>query len=155
MELYLYHPKFNELIQNYYLPDEQLHYSATPKESIEVSKEDKDRYPVLGIDNNELVVFFILHENDGVRPYSGRENAVLLRSFSTNYKHQGQGYAKQSLQQLPDFMRVHLPHIDTIVLAVNVNNTAAQSLYKKSGYIDEGVRVEGAKGELIVMNYYL
>lgn len=155
MELYLYHPKFNDLIQNYYLPEEQLYYSATPKESIEMSKGDKDRFPVLGIDNNELVVFFILHENDGVRPYSSKENAILLRSFSTNYKHQGQGYAKQSLQQLPDFIRVHLPHIDTIILAVNVNNTAAQSLYKKCGYIDEGVRVEGEKGELIVMNYYL
>lgn len=155
MELYHYHPKFDELIEEYYLPDEQLYYSATPKESIESSTNNSDRHPVLAVDNNELVVFFILHENDGVKPYSDRSNAVLLRSFSTNYKHQGKGYAKQVLQQLPEFMRTHLSYIDTIVLAVNVNNTAAQSLYKKCGYKDEGIRVAGTKGELIVMNYYL
>lgn len=52
-------------------------------------------------------------------------------------------------------MREHIPHIDGIVLGVNVKNTAAQGLYKKCGYVDTDNRVMGSKGEMIVMKYYL
>ena len=155
MELHQYNPKWTDLLEDYYLPDGQLYYSATPKEAIEISKGNQDRHDILGLDNGELVVFFVLHENEGASPYTDQENSILIRSFSTNYKHQGKGYAKESLKQLPAFVKTHLPHIENIVLAVNVNNTAAQHLYKKCGYKNEGVRVDGSKGELIVMSYRL
>lgn len=155
MELIKYNLKYDDLIDDYYLPEEQLYYSAMPLEAVEISKNNNDRHTLLGMDDGELVTFFILHENKAVQPYSNQPNDILLRSFSTNYKHQGKGYARKTLELLPDFMKEYLPHINAIVLGVNVKNTAGQSLYKKCGYVDEGNRVMGSKGEMVVMKYYL
>lgn len=155
MELVKYNSKYDSLINDYYLPEEQLYYSAMPAEAVELSKNNNDRHTLLGMDDGELVTFFILHENEAVQPYSDQPTDILLRSFSTNYKHQGKGYAEKTLELLPGFMKQYLPHIDAIVLGVNVKNTAGQNLYKKCGYVDEGNRVMGSKGEMIVMKYYL
>lgn len=56
---------------------------------------------------------------------------------------------------LPEVSKEQFQHINEIVLAVNVKNQVAQTLYKKWGFIDEGVRKMGKKGELIIMSYYL
>lgn len=155
MELLEYEKRFEIEVMNYNLSEEQLRFTSTPLESVESSEKDPDRHPILAIENNELVTFFVLHKNEGVKPYSKNSKAVLLRAFSTDHDHQGKGYAKKSLMLLPEFVRAKFPDINTIVLAVNVKNTAAQSLYKKCGYLDEGVRKMGRKGELIIMNFYL
>lgn len=153
MKLVNYHSQFERDIEAYYLPNDQLYFSSIPSRGIELSKNNKDRYPVIGVEDNEIVTFFILEEHEAVKAFSDNPKAILLRSFSTNYKYQGQGYARQSLKILPEFLRVHFPHIEKIVLGVNVKNTAAQSLYKKCGYVDEGGRVMGRKGEMIVLIY--
>jgi len=44
------------------------------------------------------------------------------------------GALEGSLVLLPDFVRTKFPDINRIVLAVHVENTAAQSLYKKCGF---------------------
>lgn len=155
MELFEYEVRYKKIIENYALSEEQLQFTGNPKECVELSEADENRHSILAIENNELVTFFVLHENKGVKPYSENPNAMLLRSFSTDYNYQGKGYAKQSLILLPGFVRKEYPHINEIVLAVNVKNIAAQSLYKKCGYIDEGMRKMGKKGELIIMSYYL
>lgn len=155
MELVKYNPEYDNLISDYYLPKEQVYYSAMPADAVIISKDNNDRHTLLGMDDGKLVTFFILQENEVVQPYSAQPTDILLRSFSANYKHQGKGYALKTLELLPDFMSEHIPHIDGIVLGVNVKNTAGQSLYKKCGYIDEGRRVMGSKGEMIVMKYYL
>lgn len=56
---------------------------------------------------------------------------------------------------LPEFVSAKFPDINNIVLAVNVKKIAAQSLYKKCGYLDEGIHKMGKKGELVIMNNYL
>lgn len=99
--------------------------------------------------------FFDLHKGEGTKPYSTNDKAILLRAFSTDYRYQGKGYAKQALQLLPAFVKENFHEINEIVLAVNVRNEAAQGLYKKCGFVDEGVREMGPKGELIIMSYYL
>lgn len=155
MELLNYHSQFEQDIEAYYLPEDQLYFSSMPKESIERSKGNNDRYPIVGVVDNEVVTFFVLEEKEAVKLYTNDPDTVLLRTFSTNYKHQGQGYAGQSLKLVPEFLKENLPHIEKIVLGVNVKNTAAQSLYKKHGYVDEGGRYMGSRGELIVLYYYL
>lgn len=57
--------------------------------------------------------------------------------------------------QLSAFVMENFTEIYEIVLAVNLGNEAAQGLYKKCGYTDEGVRRMGTKGELIIMSYHL
>lgn len=155
MYLVEYEEKFKDKIENYSLSDEQLQYTGTPSIGVDLSKFDLDRHAILAIEDNELVTFFVLHENEGVKPYSENERAILLRTFSTDFHHQGKGYAKQSLLLLPQFVRTQFPHINEISLAVNARNTAAQSLYKKCGFLDEGVKKMGTKGELVIMSFYL
>ncbi|WP_397539319.1 GNAT family N-acetyltransferase [Rummeliibacillus pycnus] len=155
MELNIYTDQHNKLIEDYKLAEDQLRFTGTPKECIEQSKNDEERSSILAIEQEQLVTFFVLHKNEGVKPYSQNPNAILLRAFSTDARQQGKGYAKKALQLLPQFVKNNFSGINEIVLAVNVANVAAQSLYKKCGFVDEGVRTMGEKGELIIMSYYL
>jgi len=107
------------------------------------------------MDGKQLVTFFVLHEKEGVTPYSSNEQALLIRSFSTDFYEQGKGYAKTALQLLPDFVRKHFPYINELVLGVNVPNRAAQELYKRCGFVDEGRQAMGLRDELKVMSYYM
>ena len=143
MQLCEYEERFDQQLANYQLSEEQLCFTKAPAECIALAKEDEDRHSILAMESDQLVTFFVLHENEGVEPYSDHANAILLRAFSTDYNQQGKGYAKQVLVQLPDFIRAQFPHITEIVLAVNKRNIAAQSLYKNCGYVDEGIRMNG------------
>ncbi len=155
MQLYIYDNRFKAFIDQYQLTAEQLEYTGTPQESIALAKEDVNRHAILAIEDGMLVVFFVLHRKEGVKPYCENDDAILIRAFSTDYRHQGKGYAKKALMLLPDFVKQHYCDVNEIVLAVNVRNEAARGLYKKCGYTDKGVRVMGIKGELIVMSYDL
>ncbi|WP_144550723.1 GNAT family N-acetyltransferase [Bacillus sp. X1(2014)] len=155
MQFYFYNEKFKEAIDQYQLNEEQLRFTGDPRDCIKLSNEDSERSSILAMEKNELVTFFVLHINKGVKPYSDNDHAILLRAFSTDFRHQGKGYAKQALMQLPAFVKENFREINEIVLAVNVGNDAAQALYKKCRFIDEGERRMGPKGELIVMSYYL
>lgn len=155
MKLTTYQKNLDYLLDDYYLPEEQEYFSATPRMAVDISENNKNRHPLMGIDKNRLVTFFVLEEGDAAKEFSDNPSDILLRSFSTNHEDQGKGYARSTLDLTPNFIRNNLPHIKGIVLGVNVKNLAAQKLYEKCGFIDEGNRVMGAKGEMIVMKYYL
>lgn len=155
MRLKFYETCDNHLIERYTITPEQLRFTKSPKESIELAKQDKNRHAILVLAEDKLVTFFVLHEKDGVKPYSTNKAALLIRSFSTDYHEQGKGYAKAALQLLPDFVQEHFPHINELVLGVNVPNISAQALYTKCGFVDEGRQVLGFNDELIVMSYYI
>ncbi|WP_285399214.1 GNAT family protein [Lysinibacillus sp. fls2-241-R2A-57] len=155
MKLKFYEENDVYLIDRYTITEDQLRYTMSPKESIELVKQDKNRHAILVLDEDKLVTFFVLHENEGVKPYSSNEQAILIRAFSTDYYEQGKGYAKAALQFLPDFVLEHFPTINELVLGVNIPNTAAQSLYKKCGFVDEGRLATGLNGEIKVMSRYI
>ena len=155
MELYFYDGRFKGAVENFHLTEEQLTYTVHPKECIKLSNEDSERSSILAVEEDKLVTFFVLHKNQGVKLYSNNNNAILLRAFSTDSRYQGRGYAKMALMLLPEFVKENFKETNEIVLAVNVKNYAAQGLYKKCGYVDEGVRKMGEKGELIILSFHL
>lgn len=155
MQLYFYNDTFQQAVDEYQITEDQLRFTGSPKECTELSLNNPDRFAILAVENGNLVTYFNLHKNEGVNPYSNNPNAILLRAFSTDTRHLGKGYAKKALKILPNFVREHFTDINEIVLAVNVQNEVAQNLYKKCGYVDEGARTMGPKGELIIMSYYL
>jgi RimJ/RimL family protein N-acetyltransferase len=155
MQFYFYDARFSHAIDQYQLSEEQLRFTGEPKDCIKLSNEDSERYSTLAIENDQLVTFFVLHINEGVKPYSENNHAILLRAFSTDFRHQGKGYAKKALMMLPSFVKENFREINEIVLAFNLGNEAAQELYRKCGFIDKGERRMGPKGELIIMSYYL
>lgn len=153
MRLVFYDERFAEQIENYTITDEQMRYTISPVQCISLQREDSDRHSILAFDQEKLVTFFVLHENEGVKPYSINDKAILLRAFSTDFHEQGKGYAKRLLRELPAFVKQYFPHIDEIVLAVNIQNTIARGLYEKCGFQDNGERRMGIKGELVIMGY--
>lgn len=155
MRLKFYEEKDDYLIERYTITEEQLRYTMSPKASIDLVKQDQNRHAILVLNEDKLVTFFVLHEKEGVKPYSSNEQAILIRAFSTDFYEQGKGYAKAALQLLPDFVLEHFPNINELVLGVNQPNIAAQSLYKKCGFVDEGRLATGFKGEIKVMSYYI
>ncbi|WP_318618226.1 GNAT family N-acetyltransferase [Sporosarcina sp. YIM B06819] len=155
MKLHFYQPEFDKHIEGYILTDEQLQFTGAPKDAIEFSQTEDNHYPILALDHEQLVTFFALHTCEGVQPYSANASAILIRTFSTDFHHQRKGYARQALSLVPEFVTEHFVGINEIVLAVNVRNTSAQALYKTCGFVDNGVRAMGLRGELIVLSYYL
>lgn len=155
MKIHFYDNKFKNAIDNYELTEEQLRYTKHPKDCIQLVNEDLNRYSIVAMEGNKLVIFFVLHKNDGVKPYSNNNKSILLRSFSTDFRFQGRGYAKNALIILPKFVKENFTQTNAIVLAVNSTNKVALRLYKNCGFVDEGVREMGPKGELMIMHYYL
>lgn len=145
----------DERILNYQLTDAQLEFTMHPVEASKLAKNDSERH-LIGYDvDGELTTFFVLHEEEGVKDYSNNPNAILLRSFSTDVRHLGKGYAKKALLELPHFIAWHFAHIDEVVLAVNLHNEIAQKLYFTVGFVDEGRRMQGRKGVLKVLTRQL
>lgn len=144
-----YSKEYDTLIQQYVLTEDQLLYTASPKEAIESL--DEERRAILAFEEDLFVSFFVLHEGSGPQEFLGNEDTILLRSFSTDTRHQGKGYGKQIIKELPEFVKEHYSKAKGIVLAVNEDNEKALQLYVKNGYIDEGKRMMGRRGELIIL----
>lgn len=153
MKLLPYHSDLisNEQLASYSLSTEQLSFSDLPKDAIQQAKQDSDRYPVFLTKNAELLSFFILHTNEGPSIYTDYPQAILLRSFSTNQRYQGKGYAKSSLLLLPQYIQQYFPDIHEIILGVNAKNNAAIQLYEKTGFIDNNHPISTEYGELRIM----
>ncbi|WP_055108311.1 GNAT family N-acetyltransferase [Paenibacillus ihumii] len=141
-----YLPGDMEALERYELPEGQILFSALPKEVLSEAIQDSHRYPVVIVCGESLVGFFILHEGPAIAEFTPNPQAMLLRSFSIDYRHQGQGIAKQAMLQLPEFMKSRFPGRNEIVLAVNKRNKAAQTVYLAAGFRDEGRLIEGPIG---------
>jgi GNAT superfamily N-acetyltransferase len=101
------------------------------------------------------VGFFVLHIGENIAPFTSDNKAILLRGFLVDQKHQGKGIAKKALQILPELVKGIFPKKDSIILAVNVMNMNAKTLYVKSGFQDTGIRKEGRSGVMEIMEYRL
>lgn len=155
MFLQEYTDAFSTMIQQFQLSDEQLAYTGRPEMPIEISKSNSFIHPILGIEDELLTNFFVLDEKKDVALYTTNQQAVLLRTFSTDYRYQGKGYAKQVLQALPHFIQTKFPKCNEIILAVNQKNIAAQKLYKTTGFKQTEKIVKGEYGPLYVMTMSL
>lgn len=151
MKFLPYSKDYDSFIQQYVLTDDQLLYTALPLEAIEIL--DEERHAVLAFDDDLFVSFFVLHEGSGPKEFMGEEDSILLRSFSTDNRYQGKGYATQIMKELPSYVQKNFPSTKSIVLAVNEGNTRASHLYLKCGYKDYGKRMHGSRAPLIILEY--
>ncbi|WP_251550702.1 GNAT family N-acetyltransferase [Neobacillus muris] len=155
IRLEFYCPAYKQQMENYILPEDQAQFSAKPLDALAACDEDDERFPVMILSDHSLAGFFVLHESGGVKDYYNNKKALLLRAYSVNPSFQGKGIAQQSLKMLPAFVRTQFPDKTEVILCVNVKNTLAQHVYKKSGFEDRGLRVMGTKGEMFVYHMNL
>ncbi|MFI8684585.1 GNAT family N-acetyltransferase [Rossellomorea sp. NPDC077527] len=141
-----YHPSFERKLSDFHLPEDQLQFTSMPLDKIHNPSISKDTSHIVILHNEEPVGYFALEKGEKLHKYSSNPKARLLTSFSIDARHQGQGIAKSGLNQLPSFIKEHLPDTDEVVLGVNKRNQAAISLYLKTGFTDEDEIYEGPKG---------
>jgi ribosomal protein S18 acetylase RimI-like enzyme len=146
VKLKQYSEKYKKQLSDFHLPEEQLEFTSLPLEKIHNLLISDNTAHVLIVEDEEPVGYFALEDGEKLHKYSENEQARLLTSFSIDSGQQGKGLAKKGLRLLPAFVRDHLPGVDEVVLGVNKRNTAAISLYLKTGFVDEGEVYVGPKG---------
>ncbi|GAK03999.1 hypothetical protein JCM19037_2370 [Geomicrobium sp. JCM 19037] len=145
--LKFYSNQHEKKLNEFELPSEQEKFTSLPSAMGEVQK---GQYRIVILQDNEPVGFFLLHATKRVQEYTDNPHAMLLTALSIDYKQQGKGIAKKSMNQLPAFVREEFPGCDQVVLAVNHRNIAAQMVYKRVGFTDSERRIEGPIGEQYV-----
>lgn len=151
IQLVPYTEEYKEAFQTYSLPEEQVQFTAHPMELLDHTKQDLTRNPIVILADDKPVGIFSLQSGSRVQKYTTKENSLLLTSFSINYTEQGKGYAKRALQLLSNYVDLHFPNIEEIVLAVNERNIPAQKLYITVGFEDRGDRRMGPIGPQLVL----
>ncbi|WP_409176742.1 GNAT family N-acetyltransferase [Brevibacillus fortis] len=141
------------LIMAYDLPEEQAIYTSMPVDVIEASQKNSDQQPYVIFGQGHLIGCFALFTPHTGNPYTPNDQAIIFKSFSIDSRHQKKGYALKALQSLPDIAREYYPMRDEIVLTVHHTNTPAIQLYKKAGFVDQGLRFAGEYGEELI--FYL
>lgn len=139
-------------LSSYSLND--ITHTDTPKNIIEKSKKDKDRYPIVILNKDHKVIgFFCLHLNIGPKEYGYYQNDyALIRGFSIDDNFRNQGYGSNALNGIFEFIDSTLKlEINHIILAVNEKNILAQKAYRNSGFFVVKKDLEGTRGKLIIM----
>lgn len=152
IELSMYSDKYMDSLRDYKLPPEQYQFTSYPMEVLNQCSHNQNQFPVLILYEGQAVGFFCLNKGKRVAEITTNNKSLLLTSFSINYKFQKKGYAKQALANLADFIKDQFCEIDEVILAVNMRNISAQSLYKASDFKDQGNRRMGKKGEQMVLH---
>ncbi|MCA1029660.1 GNAT family N-acetyltransferase [Bacillus timonensis] len=155
IHLSFYKPEHEKALLQFHLPDELKKFTALPSEVLQLSIEDKNRYPIVILNGDTPVGFFVLHHGPDIQKHSMNGKAILLRAFLIDQKHHGKGYAKKGMEALPSFVKENLPAFNEVVLAVNFQNPVAKRLYEKAGFVDNGGRLEGRIGMQYILHLAL
>lgn len=150
-----YESKHYEDLNNYALSEEQLGFTGHPLEMLKKAEICPSYTPVVILDGEQVAGFFVLDTGDDKLNYTDMKESILLRGYSVHPSFQGRGIAKSSMQLLPQFVMEHFPSIKQVVLGVNEANKAAQAVYLKSGFIDEGHRHLGRAGIQLALSLKL
>jgi len=146
VSLSVYKPEYYDQLILFKLEEGQEQFTRLPIESIPVSINDPDCHPIVILNHDLPVGYFVLQIGEAVKEFTENEKAILLRSYSINSDQQGKGFGKQSLELLDQLVSELLPTFEEIVLAVNDRNNIATSIYLKSGFVDRGQKTEGRSG---------
>lgn len=81
-----------EALSNYCLPIEQAIYTSLPLKVIEDFRKDKYNLPMVIYLDEDLIGCFALYTDKAGNQYTSNENAILLKSFSLDLRHQKRGW---------------------------------------------------------------
>ncbi|MGK0552173.1 hypothetical protein ACSFB8_08605 [Enterococcus faecalis] len=155
MYLVEYDQSYYPLVEKFCISTEFLHQICEPFRAIELCKKDPNRHAILVIDQKRLVTFFVLHQLDRLNPYTQQQDRLLIRNFSIDYRHLGQGYTRKVFAALKIYIHEKFPTIDALLLMICDNQTAKLALYKQLGFKDTGMRQENHNTQTIILHYEL
>lgn len=160
IQLMPYQEEHNSALLAYQLPEEQIRFTALPEtvfERIAARKAQNDfsAVPVSIMLQGQPVGLFVLDRGSDLELWTENKQAVFLRSLSINPEFQHQGIGRQAMQALPQFIADQMPalSINEIVLGVNLNNQAAQRLYRRIGFNEYGFNMNAPFVGQIIMKW--
>ena len=134
-------------------PD-QLKYSGSVAEAFAAGEPEVDFHAICL--ETRPVGFFKIDRAYAVAHPFARAGEPGLRAFLIDLDHQGQGLATRGLRALPAYLPRHYPDAESLVLTVNMSNTAASRCYLKAGFVDTGeIHTGGLAGPQHVMRLTL
>ena len=92
---------------------------------------------------NKMAIYIVAKENDKVLGYGGMWHVINeghITNVAVKKEHRNQGIGLKIINALIDIAKEK--EMIGITLEVRVSNNKAQSIYKKSGFIIEGIRKE-------------
>ncbi|MGX7264677.1 hypothetical protein [Enterococcus crotali] len=138
MYLAMYDDTHQTHIDNYCLSERKLRYVREPKIALALTKRDPKRHAVLVFEGEYLVAFMTFYETKNDISYSDNKKSLLVQDLSTDYRHLRNGYVKQAVQLLPDFIRQHFTTIEQLIIVVNEDKAFTQALRIDAGFKDTG-----------------
>lgn len=152
VKLIMYTDSYLNMLENYPLSEEHLSFTGHPLELLERAELNASYTPIIITEDDQVAGFFVLDTGEDKFHYTDIVESILLRGYSIHPDYQGRGIANKSMKLLRAFVDKHFPNVKRIVLGVNEANKAAQAVYAKSGFIDEGRRFNGRSGIQIAMS---
>lgn len=146
IKLTIYNDGYRKSLENYPLSEVHLSFTGHPLELLERAQINASYTPIIITEDDQVAGFFVLDTGEDKFHYTDIAESILLRGYSIHTEYQGRGIAQKSMKLLHTFLAKHFPDIKRIVLGVNEANNAAQAVYAKSGFIDEGRRFNGRSG---------
>ena len=134
-----YHEKYDEALANFSLTGEQFSFTALPAEVIEEAISNPDKVPIV-ILKEETPVGFLFYIKIRIRRRKEIFECNLNKSIIHYVGTSGRGYARAAMQAIGPLLQQIEPGMKEVILAVNEQNVAAQSLYLKVGFRDTGIR---------------
>lgn len=131
-------------IENYVI--EENPYTVSPMDGMTESLHEYEKHPILMLEKDKMVGFFILQTGDSILKYTSNTQAILLKAHSVDKRYQQQGYGKLAMEKLPEFIKEHFPSINEIILLIDYDNISGQMMYLKSGFKDTKNKVKELEG---------
>ncbi|MCL1631487.1 GNAT family N-acetyltransferase [Sporolactobacillus sp. CPB3-1] len=153
IDLVLYNESFMHQLQDYQFGTSP--FSIPPLHAIKSLNAHGYAHPIMVLNEEKVVGFFILEELPRQSIYGIYEHALLFRAFSLDIRFRGQGLAKRIMDALVSFAQTRFPDRTTIVLTVNTANQTAIGLYRHMGYSDTGRTFIGKKGKQHVFELWI
>lgn len=132
------------IIEDYTI--EETPYTVKPMDGMTESLHESEKHPILVLDGDKMVGFFILQTGDAILNYVSNPHAILLKAHSVDKRYLKQGYGKASIEKLPSFVNEHFPSITEIILLIDHDNISGQMMYIKSGFKDTKNKVKELDG---------
>lgn len=113
-------------------------------------------YPFVVLAGATVVGFFMIDTQYDSRYDFADSASIGLRNYFIGEVFQGKGYAKQTLQALPNVLREQFSSFSSVYLTVNCRNPIAKSCYLKGGFVDtETLYLGGSHGPQHIMRFDL
>ena len=141
------------IIEDYII--EKNPYTVLPMDGMTESLHETEKYPILVLDQDTMVGFFILQTGNSVLNYVSNPNAILLKSHSVDKRYQKQGYGKASMEKLPKYLKERFSSINEIILLIDYDNISGQMMYLKSGFKDTKKKIKEVDGYKFVYSKIL